>query len=170
MNEPLRYVHTWHLRLRQRHRQSLTLHQWKRKHKRTEWVWTHSWRFTLTLTQMQTQTSGVNIPLGSVFIMVLYHIYLSTLWRNIRSILKALPWGKDPLPRSFPISWYCKLDTRYRSQNYTQITPNATHGCKWTCCSDLPIRKALYQPGMVLLPRWTKHTLNRSTSTAPLNN
>ena len=24
-----------------------------------------------------------------------------------------------------------------------------------TCCSDLPIPQALYQPGMVLLPRWT---------------
>ena len=34
-------------------------------------------------------------------------------------------------------------------------TPNATKCCKWTCCSDLPIWQALYQPGMVLLPRWT---------------
>ena len=27
--------------------------------------------------------------------------------------------------------------------------------CNWTCCSNLPIWQALYQPGMVLLPRWT---------------
>ena len=24
---------------------------------------------------------------------------------------KLTYWEKDPLPRSFPISWYCKLDT-----------------------------------------------------------
>ena len=29
-----------------------------------------------------------------------------------------------------------------------------------TCCSDLPIPQALYQPGMVLLPRWTTEPMD----------
>ena len=29
-------------------------------------------------------------------------------------------------------------------------------GCKWTCCSELPIWQPFSQPGMVLFPRWTQ--------------
>ena len=65
------------------------------------------------------------------------------------------PMGWVPLPRSFPISWYCKLDTGMQEPNLHPELQNWTNCCKWTCCSDLPIRQTLYQPGMVLLPRWT---------------
>ena len=49
------------------------------------------------------------------------------------------------------------------TENWTQECTNQTctlnskfnKCCNWTCCSDLPIWQTLYQPGMVLLPRWT---------------
>ena len=41
-----------------------------------------------------------------------------------------------PIPRSFPISWYCKLDTGMQQPNTAPWAPNATKSCKWTCCWD----------------------------------
>ena len=42
-------------------------------------------------------------------------------------------------------------------------------GCRWTCCSDLPIPQALYQSGMVLNPGGPE-SLKWSTSSALLCN
>ena len=59
--------------------------------------------------------------------------------------------GLEP-PRSFPISWYCKLDTGMHKPNMHPELFMQPKGCNLTCCSDLPIWQALYQPGMVLHP------------------
>ena len=59
-------------------------------------------------------------------------------------------WGWDPLPLSFPISWYCKLDTGMQKPKLHPELQMQHKGCRWTCCSDLPIPQALYPPGMVL--------------------
>ena len=40
--------------------------------------------------------------------------------------LLAHLWGWDPLPMSFPISWYCKLDTKNAETKTAPWTPNAT--------------------------------------------
>ena len=40
-----------------------------------------------------------------------------TLKTNRRSILTKLTYGRDPLPRNFPISWYWKLDTGMHKPN-----------------------------------------------------
>ena len=40
-----------------------------------------------------------------------------TLKTNRRSILSKLTYGRDPLPRNFPISWYCKVDTGMHKPN-----------------------------------------------------
>ena len=78
-------------------------------------------------------------------------------------------WGWDPLPLSFPISWYCKLDTGMQKPKLHPELQMQHKGCRWTCCSDLPIPQALYQPGMVLnLGR--PESLKWSTSSVPLCN
>ena len=61
-------------------------------------------------------------------------------------------WGRDPLPLSFPISWCCKLDTGMQKPKLHPELQMQHKGCRWTCCSDLPIWQALYQPGTVLNP------------------
>ena len=78
-------------------------------------------------------------------------------------------WGWDPLPLSFPISWYCKLDTGMQKPKLHPELQMQHKGCRWTCCSDLPIPQAPYQPGMVLNPGGPE-SLKWSTSSAPLFN
>ena len=78
-------------------------------------------------------------------------------------------WGWDPLPLSFPISWYCKLDTGMQSPKLHPELQVQHKGCRWTCCSGLPIPQALYQPGMVLNPGGPE-SLKWSTSSGPLFN
>ena len=78
-------------------------------------------------------------------------------------------WGWDPLPLSFPISWYCKLDTGMQKPKLHPELQMQHKGCRWTCCSDLPISQTLYQSGMVLNPGGPE-SLKWSTSSAPLCN
>ena len=78
-------------------------------------------------------------------------------------------WGWDPLPLSFLISWYYKLDTGMQKPKLHPELQMQHKGCRWTCCSDLPIPQALYQPGMVLNPGGPE-SLKWSTSLAPLFN
>ena len=75
-------------------------------------------------------------------------------------------WGKDPLPLSFPISWYCKLDIGMQKPKLHPELFMKPTGFNLTCCSDLPISQALYQPGMVLNPGGPE-SLKWSTSSAP---
>ena len=81
----------------------------------------------------------------------------------------AYLWRWDHLPLSFPISWYCKLDTGMQKPKLHPELQMQHKGCRWTCCSDLPIPQALYQPGMVLNPGGPE-SLKWSTSSAPLFN
>ena len=81
----------------------------------------------------------------------------------------ALLWGWGPLSLSFPISWYCKLDTGMQKPKLHPELQMQHKGCRWTCCSDLPILQALYQPGMVLNPGGPE-SLKWSTSSAPFFN
>ena len=74
-------------------------------------------------------------------------------------------WGWGPLPLSFPITWYCKLDTGMQKPKLHPELQMQHKGCRWTCCSDLPISQALYQPGMVLNPEGPE-SLKWSTSSA----
>ena len=51
---------------------------------------------------------------------LLYFFYSKsspTLKTNRRPILTKLTYGRDLLPRNFPISWYCKLDTGMHKPN-----------------------------------------------------
>ena len=41
--------------------------------------------------------------------------------------------------RSFPISCHCKLDTGIHKPNVYPELQMQHIGCKWTCCSELPI-------------------------------
>ena len=78
-------------------------------------------------------------------------------------------WGWGPLPLSFPFSLNCKLDTGMQKPKLHPELLMQHKGCRWTCCSDLPIPQALYQPGMVLnLGR--PESLKWSTSSVPLCN
>ena len=97
------------------------------------------------------------------------HKISSTLQTNIRSIFSSSPMGMGPLPLSFPISWYCKLDTGMQKPKLQPELQMQHKGCRWTCCSDLPIWQALYQPGMVLNPGGPE-SLKWSTSSSPLLN
>ena len=78
-------------------------------------------------------------------------------------------WGWDPLPLSFPISWYSKLDTGMQKPKLYPELQMQHKSCRWTCCSDLPIPQALYQPGMVL-NQGGPESLKWSTSSVPLFN
>ena len=78
--------------------------------------------------------------------------------------MNKLTYRRGPLPRSFPISCDCKLDTGIHSQKCT-LNSKCKKCCKWTCCSVMPIRHHLSQPGMVLLPRWTN--LSKDSSNQP---
>ena len=50
-----------------------------------------------------------------------------TLKTKRRSILTKLTYGRDPLPRNFPISWYYKLDTGMHKPNIHPELENATN-------------------------------------------
>ena len=67
---------------------------------------------------------------------------------------KLTSWKKGPT-QELPNQLVLQTGHRNTLAKSVPWTPNATNCCKWTCCSDLPIWQALYQPGMVLLPRWT---------------
>ena len=57
-------------------------------------------------------------------------------------------------PRTSQSADTAKWTQECTSQTYT-LNSKCNKCCNWTCYSDLPIWQALYQPGMVLLPRWT---------------
>ena len=64
------------------------------------------------------------------------------------------PTGKTGPTQELPNQLVLQTGHRNTLAKSVPWTPNATNCCKWTCCSDLPIWQTLYQPGMVLLPRW----------------
>ena len=72
---------------------------------------------------------------------------------------KLTYWKKGPT-QELPNQLVLQTGHRNTLAKSVPWTPNATKCCKWTCCSDLPIWQALYQPGMVLLPRWTTEPKN----------
>ena len=84
-----------------------------------------------------------------------YEISSPTLQTIIRSILTKLTYWDRTHSQELPNQLVLQNWTQEcRSQNCT-LNSKCNKCCKWTCCSDLPIWQALYQPGMVLLPRWT---------------
>ena len=83
------------------------------------------------------------------------HLLYSTNKKRKRSILTKLTYWKIGPTQELPNQLVLQTGHRNAGAKTAPWTPNATKCCKWTCCSDLPIWQALYQPGMVLLPRWT---------------
>ena len=75
--------------------------------------------------------------------------------RLTRSILTKLTYGMGPTSQELPNQLVLQTGHRNTLAKSVPWTPNATNVASGTCCSDLPIWQTLYQPGMVLLPRWT---------------
>ena len=54
----------------------------------------------------------------------------------LRSFFYSSPMGWVPLPRSFPTSWYCKLDTGMQQPKLHPELFMQHKDCNLTCCSD----------------------------------